>query len=76
MNTENADLYVLAFGAHPDDVEIGAAGILAAHAKQGMRTGICTLTLAEMSSNGTPPQRQLEADTAAKILQVTERIQL
>ncbi|ADC51164.1 BshB1 N-aceytl hydrolase for bacillithiol synthesis [Alkalihalophilus pseudofirmus OF4] len=69
-------LDLLAFGAHPDDVEIGMAGTIALYAKQGFKIGICNLTRAELSSNGTPAIRQEEAERAAAILGVSERYQL
>ncbi|UOF89696.1 bacillithiol biosynthesis deacetylase BshB1 [Fodinisporobacter ferrooxydans] len=70
------DFTVLAFGAHPDDVEIGAGGILALHAELGYKVGICDLTEAEMSSNGTVETRRQEAQRAADILGVQARFQL
>jgi bacillithiol biosynthesis deacetylase BshB1 len=69
-------LSILAFGAHPDDVEIGAGGILALHAQAGEKVGICDLTEAEMSSNGTVATRTREASEAARILGVAVRLQL
>jgi bacillithiol biosynthesis deacetylase BshB1 len=61
-------LDLLAFGAHPDDVEIGAGGILAVHARKGYTCGIIDLTAGEMASNGTVPQRRAEGKEAAEIL--------
>ena len=61
-------LDLLAFGAHPDDVEIGAGGILAVHARRGYACGIIDLTAGEMASNGTVPQRRAEGKDAAAIL--------
>ncbi|WP_202079975.1 bacillithiol biosynthesis deacetylase BshB1 [Caldalkalibacillus salinus] len=69
-------LDLLCFGAHPDDVEIGMSGSIAKHTSQGFRVGICDLTLAELSSNGTVTERQHEAQQAAQILGVQERINL
>ncbi|MDQ0205945.1 bacillithiol biosynthesis deacetylase BshB1 [Alkalicoccobacillus murimartini] len=69
-------LDILAFGAHPDDVEIGMAGTLAMYASMGKRVGICNLTKAELSSNGTVEIRQEEATEAAKLMGLSERIQL
>lgn len=66
---QNVDL--LAFGAHPDDVEIGAGGIIAKHHKEGFTTAICSLTEAELSSNGTVENRRIEAQRAVEILGVT-----
>lgn len=69
-------LDLLAFGAHPDDVEIGMGATLAKYAAEGYRVGICDLTKAELSSNGTVAIRQEEAKKAADILGLAERIQL
>ncbi|MDG5787570.1 bacillithiol biosynthesis deacetylase BshB1 [Evansella sp. AB-P1] len=72
----NERLDILAIGAHPDDVEIGMGGTLAKLASEGVSTGIVNLTKAELSSNGTVEQRQVEAENARKVLNVKKRIQL
>jgi bacillithiol biosynthesis deacetylase BshB1 len=69
-------LDILAFGAHPDDVEIGMGATLAKYAEAGYRVGICNLTKAELSSNGTVEIRQEEAKRASAILGIDTRIQL
>ncbi|MFC0470262.1 bacillithiol biosynthesis deacetylase BshB1 [Halalkalibacter kiskunsagensis] len=69
-------LDILAFGAHPDDVEIGMGATLAKYVEAGYRVGICDLTKAELSSNGTVELRQKEAKRAGEILGLTTRIQL
>lgn len=69
-------LNILCFGAHPDDVEIGMGGTIKKQVDIGYKVGICDLTLAELSSNGTVTQRQKEAEEASRILGVTERINL
>ena len=61
-------LDLLAFGPHPDDLEIGLGGTLAKHAALGHSIGLCDLTRGEMSSNGTPDQRVKEAEAAGKVL--------
>ncbi|MGB2274868.1 MAG: bacillithiol biosynthesis deacetylase BshB1, partial [Schleiferiaceae bacterium] len=61
-------LDILAFGAHPDDVELGAGGILATHSAKGLTTGIVDLTMGEMGTRGTPEIRLKEAKDAAEIL--------
>lgn len=68
-------LDILAIGAHPDDVEIGAAGTLIKAARNGLRVGIMDLTYAELSSNGTVERRQEEAAAATQLIGLTERIQ-
>lgn len=67
---------ILAFGAHPDDVEIGVGGILAKHARAGFTTAICNLTEAELSSNGTVQRRRVETEKAVQLLGVTKHINL
>jgi N-acetylglucosamine malate deacetylase 1 len=69
-------LDILIFGAHPDDAEIGMGGTIAKHTEQGLRVGICDLTLAEMSSNGTVESRQKEAQEAASVLGLAMRSNL
>ncbi len=66
-------LDILAIGAHPDDVEIGAAGSLLKAAKQGKQTAILDLTYAELSSNGTVERRQAEAAAANSLLGLAAR---
>jgi bacillithiol biosynthesis deacetylase BshB1 len=61
-------LDLLAFGPHPDDLEIGLGGTLAKHAALGHSVGLCDLTRGEMSSNGTPDERVKEAEAARKVL--------
>lgn len=59
---------VLAFGPHPDDIEIGMGATLAKHAASGHRVGLCDLTAGEMGSNGTVEERLAEADAARAVL--------
>ncbi|KKK37616.1 deacetylase [Mesobacillus campisalis] len=65
---ERVKLDILAFGAHADDVEIGMGGTLAKYASAGRLVGICDLTRAELSSNGTVERRVQESKKAADIL--------
>jgi N-acetylglucosamine malate deacetylase 1 len=62
------DLHLLAFGPHPDDLEIGLGGTLAKQAALGHRVGLCDLTRGEMGSNGTPEERLKEAEAARTVL--------
>jgi bacillithiol biosynthesis deacetylase BshB1 len=59
---------VLAFGPHPDDIEIGIGGTLAKHAALGHSVGLCDLTAGEMGSNGTVDERLAEAEAARDVL--------
>ena len=63
----------LAFGAHPDDIELFCSGLLAKLTKQRYTTGIIDLTRGELSSNGTREIRESETKKASEILQVTIR---
>ncbi|GGE56442.1 bacillithiol biosynthesis deacetylase BshB1 [Priestia taiwanensis] len=69
-------LDILAFGAHPDDVEIGMAGTIAKYVKTGAKIGICDLTLAELSSNGNVELRKQEAKKAGEVLGLSARANL
>lgn len=73
---EEITLDILAFGAHADDVEIGMAGTLKKLADEGKQTGICDLTEADLSSNGTVFIRHHEARNAAEILSVKTRVNM
>jgi bacillithiol biosynthesis deacetylase BshB1 len=59
---------ILAFGSHPDDVELGAGGTLVRAARAGARTAVITLTRGEMGSRGTLSTRAAEFEAAGKIL--------
>ncbi len=60
---------VLAIGAHPDDVEIGAAGTLLAHRRMGHEVAI--LTLSRGARGGTESTRADESQQAAKVIGAT-----
>ena len=66
-------LDVLAFGAHPDDVELCAGGVMCLLAAQGARTGIVDLTRGELGTRGTADDRDREAADAAQILGLVAR---
>jgi len=66
-------LEVLAFGPHPDDVELFCGGLLARMADLGHRTGIVDLTRGEKSSRGTPETRAAETEAASRVLGLTLR---
>src|SRR4051812_11118526 len=67
---------LLVFGPHPDDIEIGFAGTVALHAALGFRVGLCDLTRGELGSNGTPAERQAEAEAARAVLGAAWRVNL
>ena len=66
-------LDILAFGAHPDDVELGCAATLAKEISLGKKVGIIDLTQGELGTRGSAELRKVEADNAAKILGVSVR---
>lgn len=67
---------ILAFGAHPDDVECAAAGVIISTIKKGGTVILVDLTRGEMGSYGTVETRKEEAVTAAQIMGVKIREQL
>lgn len=66
-------LDILAFGAHPDDVEIGCAGTIAKEISLGKKVGIIDLTRGELGTRGSALIRKEEATKAAAILKVSMR---
>ncbi|MFO7847887.1 MAG: bacillithiol biosynthesis deacetylase BshB1 [Balneolaceae bacterium] len=67
---------ILAFGAHPDDTELGCSGTLAALVRQKKRVAVADLTRGEMGSRGTPARRLEEAQKAAEIIGLSDRTNL
>lgn len=59
---------VIAFGAHPDDVEFTTAGTIARITGSGRTVLIVSLTRSEASTHGTVETREKEAAEAARIL--------
>jgi bacillithiol biosynthesis deacetylase BshB1 len=59
---------ILAFAAHPDDVELAASGTLLKHKAQGLGTGVIDLTQGQLGSRGTAELRLKEAEASAEIL--------
>lgn len=66
-------LDILAFGAHPDDVELGCGGTIAKEVSLGKKVGIVDLTRGELGTRGTADTRDQESAVAAKILGVAVR---
>ncbi|MBR9922601.1 MAG: bacillithiol biosynthesis deacetylase BshB1 [Bacteroidetes bacterium] len=59
---------ILAFGAHPDDVELSCSGTLLRHIDQGKIVGLVDLTRGELGSRGSADLRDQEAAHAAKLM--------
>lgn len=66
-------LDILAFGAHPDDVEIGCSGTIAKEISLGKKVGIIDLTQGELGTRGNVPLRYEEAKKASEILGISVR---
>ena len=66
-------LDILAFGAHPDDVELGCGGTIAKEVASGKKVGIVDLTRGELGTRGTAATRDMESAKAAEILGVKVR---
>jgi bacillithiol biosynthesis deacetylase BshB1 len=66
-------LDILAFAAHPDDVELAASGTVMAHLAMGKKVGIVDLTRGELGTRGSAELRDKEATSSTKILGLTVR---
>ncbi|UAY53638.1 bacillithiol biosynthesis deacetylase BshB1 [Ferruginibacter albus] len=66
-------LDILAFGSHPDDVELGCSGTLLVEKSNGKKTGIIDLTRGELGTRGSVETRTKEAAASANILQLDVR---
>ena len=64
---------ILAFGAHPDDVELGAAGTLLKHIAAGKKAGIVDLTQGDLGTRGSAALRLEEANKAAELMGLSAR---
>ena len=66
-------LDILAFGAHPDDVELGCSGTIAKEVSLGKKVGIIDLTRGELGTRGSVEIRNSESAKASEILGVVVR---
>lgn len=66
-------LDVLAFGAHPDDVELSCSGTLLKLKEEGSKVGVVDLTMGELGTRGTVDTRKKESDASSKILNIDVR---
>ncbi len=71
-------LDILAFAAHPDDVEISCSGTLMKHIALGHKVGIVDLTQGDLGSRGTIETRNKEASKASDLMgiQVRENLRM
>lgn len=61
-------LDILAFGAHPDDVELGCGATIAKEVSLGKKIGIIDLTQGELATRGSIEIRKEESAKASEIL--------
>ena len=66
-------LDILAFGVHPDDIELCCAGTLMVEMTRGKKAGVIDLTRGEMGTRGTAETRKVEAEKAAQIMGIHVR---
>ncbi|MGD0138238.1 MAG: PIG-L family deacetylase [Tepidisphaeraceae bacterium] len=62
---------MLAFGAHPDDIEFACGGVVAKETRAGRAAHFVVCSRGEAASHGTPEQRAIEAENSARILGAT-----
>ena len=67
---------ILAIGAHPDDIELGAGATIAKEVANGKSVGIIDLTRGELGTRGTAETRDAEAEDAKNILGAKFRINM
>jgi bacillithiol biosynthesis deacetylase BshB1 len=66
-------LDILAFGVHPDDIELCCSGTLMVEMSRGKKAGVIDLTRGEMGTRGTAETRKVEAEKAAEIMGIHVR---
>ncbi len=62
---------LLAFGAHPDDIEFGCGGVIALEARAGRPVHLVICSRGEAGTNGTPGERKAEAEKSSALLGAT-----
>lgn len=71
QKSKNGPVPLLAFGAHPDDLEFGCGGVIAKETQAGRKVHFVICSRGEAGTNGTPAQRTAEAKKAARLLGAT-----
>jgi len=66
-------LDILAFGAHPDDVELSCSGTIAKEISLGKKVGVIDLTRGELGTRGSVEIRNSESAKASEILKISVR---
>jgi N-acetylglucosamine malate deacetylase 1 len=65
---------LLAFGAHPDDIEFACGAVIAQETRAGRAAHFVICSRGESATHGTPAQRSAEAEKSAAILGATIEI--
>jgi len=76
LKVKNMKIDILAFGAHPDDVELSCGGTIHKSIAMGKTVGIVDLTEGELGTRGDVKTRASESNNAADVLGVNFRINL
>lgn len=71
LKSKNNLAPLVAFGAHPDDIEFGCGGVIAKESRAGRKAHFVICSRGEAGSYGTPKQRVAESKKAAAILGAT-----
>ena len=66
-------LDILAFAAHPDDVELACSGTVIKHIQQGKKVGVIDMTRGELGTRGNVPTRMKEAEVSSQIMKIAVR---
>lgn len=69
-------VYILAFGAHPDDVELSCSGTIISHIAAGDDVAIADLTKGELGTRGNAEIREVECKNATALMNVRHRVNL
>ena len=67
-NSTAEAMALLAFGAHPDDIEFGCGAVIAKETRAGRKAHFVICSRGESATHGRPKQRVAEAEKAAALL--------
>lgn len=73
MSNQNLKLDILVIAVHPDDAELGCAGVILKSVAEGKKVGIVDLTQGELGTRGTIETRYAEAAEATQVLGISVR---
>jgi LmbE family N-acetylglucosaminyl deacetylase len=70
-NSPTESPFLLAFGAHPDDIEFGCGGVVVRETQAGHAAHLVVCSRGEAATHGTPEQRTVETENAAQVMGAT-----